>query len=182
MKLITLITVLLFLASCTPAIQGIPTEIPISQPAATIRSVQPPATPTDIQLPFNDKNVNQEYCQIPAVKLSISEANGLNEDEIAGQLMKLLLAYFSVPKAPDYCRIAGYRIDKVYYDERTPSLPLEPKGDFMRVVHFSIKLIQIPNMWMPWSGEIDQKNWLHTGNFVAVFRSSDGYTMKFANP
>jgi hypothetical protein len=37
-------------------------------------------------------------------------------------------------------------------------LPLEPKGDIMRVVQFSIKPIQIPNFWMGWSGEIDQNN------------------------
>jgi len=35
---------------------------------------------------------------------------------------------------------------------------------------------------MSWSGEIDEQNWLHTGHVIAIFRSSNGYTMKFANP
>jgi hypothetical protein len=94
--------------------------------------------------------------------------------------MELWLAYFNTPQASGYCRIDGYHIDNVY--ERTPDLPLEPKGDFMYVVQFSIKLVQTPNFWMSWAGEIDQQNWLHTGRNVAVFRSNAGYTMEFANP
>lgn len=182
MKRKILVIILLFLVACTPAIQGNLTETPIPPPTLTVASIQPFATPTDIQLPFNDKNVENEYCQIPAVKLPTAAAQGLSEDEIAGKLMELFLAYFYVPEAPDYCRIDGYHIDKIYYDERTPDLPLEPKGDFVRVVMFSIQLIQVPNMWMPWAGEIDQQNWLHTANHMAVFGAPDGYSMKFAYP
>jgi hypothetical protein len=182
MKNRVLILVLLIATSCRRTIQGGLSETPIIQSTQTLSSVQPYATPTGIQLPFNDKNVDNEYCQIPAVKLTTTEAQGLSEDQIAGRLMELLLVYFYVPEAPDYCRIDGYRIDSVYYDERTPNLPLEPKGDFARLVRFSVKLIQIPNMWMSWAGEIDQENWLHTGNNVAVFRYPDGYMMKFAYP
>ena len=40
-------------------------------------------------------------------------------------------------------------------ETHSPSLPLEPKGDFMRNVQFSIKLIQIPTDWMSWAGEFD---------------------------
>src|SRR5512138_1167882 len=98
-----LMLALFFLASCTPAIRAIPTETPIPAPASTVSSSQPFATPTDIQLPFNDKNVDHEYCQIPSVKLSIAEAQNLSEEEIAKKLMDLFLAYFYVPQAPDYC-------------------------------------------------------------------------------
>jgi hypothetical protein len=96
--------------------------------------------------------------------------------------MNLWLAYFNAPQAPDWCRIDGYKIDNVYYDERVPSLPLEPKGDVMRVVQFSIKLVQMPNIWMSFPGTIDQQNWLQIRADVAIFHSTDGYTMKFANP
>lgn len=181
--------VVIILASCVPAIEVPPTKtvVPLSTstfapPTPTIESLQLLATPTEIQLPFNDKNVESEYCQYQSVKLSASDAQGLSDDEIAGKLMDLHLAYFNAPQAPDWCRIDGYKIDKIYYDERTPYLPLEPKGDFMRVVQYSIKLIQIPNMWMSLAGEIDQQNWLHTGENLAIFHLEDGYTMKFAYP
>jgi hypothetical protein len=153
---------------------------PAVAPAAA--SVPPPATGTAIQLPFNDQNVEHEYCQLPPVELSTGEAWGMSEDEIAGELMALLLDYFHSPQAPDYCRIADYRLDKVYYDERTPYTSLQPRGDFLRTVQFSVKLIQVPSFWMSWPGEIDTQNWLHTGNNVAVFRSASGYTMQFAFP
>ncbi|MFH2103034.1 MAG: hypothetical protein ABIJ39_06725 [Chloroflexota bacterium] len=192
MKTKTIHTVLLvtfILASCAPATKVVPTVTVTSLPTLTIASqhptdtpIQPLPTPTELQLPFDDSNVDHLYCQSPDVFLSFSEAQGLSDDEIAGKLMGLWLAYFNVPQAPGYCRVDGYRIDNVYYDERTPALPLEPIGDIMRVVQFSIKLIQIPNFWMCWPGEIDQQNWLHTGNNVAVFRSNDGYTMTFAFP
>ena len=84
--------------------------------------------------------------------------------------------------APDWCRIAGYKIERVYYDPRTPLLQLEPKGDIMRAVRYSVKLIQIPNYWMPLSGEVDPQNWLHTGGNIAIFRGKDGYRMEFAFP
>jgi hypothetical protein len=181
--------VVIILASCVPATEVASTKtiVPLSTStfipfSPTIESVQRLATPTEFQLPFNDKNVESEYCQLPSAKLSASDAQGLSDDEIAGKLMDLHLAYFNAPQAPDWCRIDGYKIDKIYYDERTPSLPLEPKGDIMRVVHYSIKLIQIPNFWMSLAGVVDQQNWLHTRADVAIFRLADGYTMKFAYP
>jgi len=139
--------------------------------------------PTPIQLPEIWENVNREYCDKPhPVFLPISEAKGLTDDDIVKKLMSLFLDYYNNPQAPGYCQIDGYRIESVSYDERTPYLPLEPKGDIMRGVAFSIKLIQVPNAWMSLSGEIDQQNWLHTGVNMAVFRSKDGYRMAFANP
>jgi hypothetical protein len=149
-------------------------------PAAASTTSLPIATA--IQLPFNDQNVEHAYCQLPAVELSASEARAMSEDEIAGELMTLLLHYFHSLQAPDYCRIAGYRIDNVYYDERTPYTTLQPRGDFLRTVQFSVQLVQVPSFWMGWQGEIDTENWLQTGNNVAVFRSKDGYTMQFAYP
>jgi hypothetical protein len=194
---------ILFLASCSSPSTGVtsvssaltvtntpthPTTTP-AQPVSTATEFIPPwftpipPTPTEVQLPFNDKNVESEYCrQWPPILLSIADAQGLSEDEIAGKLVGLFLAYFNAPQAPDYCRIDGYRIDKIYYDERYAYLPLVPKGDFMRAVLFSIKLIQIPNVWMAWAGPIDEQNWFHTGANVAVFRSDNGYTMQFAYP
>lgn len=94
--------------------------------------------------------------------------------------MGLWLAYFNAPQTPDYCRIDGYHIDEVYYDEQI--LILEPKADFMRKVLYSVKLIQTPNYWMTYQGVLDQQNWHHTGANVAVFRSDSGYTMEFAHP
>ncbi len=96
--------------------------------------------------------------------------------------MELWLDYFNAPQAPAYCRIDGYVIDRVYYDEHTPFLHLEPSSNLMRTVQFSIKLVQYPTFWAPWAGEVDEQNWLHTGVTVAVFHSGAGYTMKFARP
>jgi hypothetical protein len=139
--------------------------------------------PTGVQLPFNEQAENSEYCQTqPDISLPAAEVPDLNEDEIASKLLKLWLAYYQAPQAPNFCRIDGYHIDRVYYDERTPSLPLEPKGDFMRNVQFSIKLIQLPTDWMSWAGELDQQNWLHLAGVIAVFDSQDVYKMEFANP
>ncbi len=185
MKPTTLLIALIaavILTACRPAGELVPTPTVLKTAASTASPTSSTATRTQIQLPFNDQNVERQYCQSPSALLPPADAQGLSEDEIAARLMDLWLAYFAVPQAPDFCRIDGYHIDKVYYDERTPYLPLEPKGDFMRVVQFSIKLIQVPNFWMSWAGEIDPQNWLHTGNTVAVFHSSSGYTMQFAYP
>jgi hypothetical protein len=192
MKINSIVAVLLvafILTSCAPATKVAPIKTiahsstsTFTSLSPTIESVQRLATPTEFQLPFNDKNVESEYCQLPSVKLSASDAQGLSDDEIAEKLMDLHLAYFNAPQAPDWCRVDGYKIDKIYYDERTPSLPLVPKSDIMRVVQYSIKLIQIPNMWMSLAGEIDQQNWLHTRADVAIFHLPDGYIMKFAYP
>ncbi|MEJ5312059.1 MAG: hypothetical protein WHX52_20015 [Anaerolineae bacterium] len=188
----TLVMILLsvfVLVSCAPATKIVPTKtmVPVSTstsaPApATPESLQPAATPTAIQLPFNDKNFESEYCQYQSVKLPISDTQGLSDDEIARKLMDLHLAYFNTPQAPDWCRIDGYKIEEVYYNESTRYRGLEPGSNLMRTVRYSIKLIQIPNMWMSLPGEIDQQNWLHTVADLAIFRLEDGYTMKFAHP
>lgn len=175
------------LASCASPTKVVPTKTTIPLPTSTsaspaVEATPVRATPTEFQLPFNDKNVESKYCQLPSVKLSIPDAQGLSDDEIAEKLMDLFLAYFDVPQAPDWCRIGGHKIDKIYYDERTPSLPLEPKGNIMRVVQYSIKLIQIPNFWMSLVNEVDQQNWAKIYANVAIFRSADAYTMKFAYP
>jgi hypothetical protein len=147
-----------------------------------MRETSPDSIATPSQLPFNDTNFEEEYCQSPKVVLPHADAEGLDENEIAGKLMEQWLSYFNAPQAPDYCRIDGYRVDEVFYDERTPDLPLEPKGDFIRTVRFSILLVQMPNYWMSWAGEIDQQNWLHAGHNIAVFRTDEGYSFEFANP
>lgn len=189
------ITILLGIASCTPDITPtLTSNTVIALPTLTVRretnhltpTLIPPTLiePTPIQLPFNDRNVENKYCKTPAVNLPILETDGLTEDEIAKKLMAFYLDYFNRPEAPDFCRIDGYRIEGVDYDERWISSSLSPKGDFMRGVQYSIKLIQIPNYWMSHSGEIDQQNWFHISNILAVFKLEiDGvYTMKFANP
>ncbi len=139
-------------------------------------------TPTEIQLPYNPNIGDTQYCDSANIVLPEKDTANFSEDQIAGRLVELWLNYFKTEKAPDYCRVEDYHVDKVYYDQRTPALSLEPKGDFIRVVQFSIKLIQVPNYWMSLAGEIDQNNWLHTERSVAVFKTEDGYVMKFANP
>jgi hypothetical protein len=178
------------LASCAQAAKIAPTKTTIPQPTLTIPTpplsippVQPLPTPTEFQLPFNDTNVESEYCNSPAIKLSFTDAQSLGDDEIAGKLIDLWLAYFNAAQAPDWCRIDGYKIDEVYYDRHAlTDPPVEPQGDIMRIIRFSIKLIQIPNFWMSLAGEVDTQNWFHTARAAAVFRSAYGYTMKFANP
>jgi hypothetical protein len=181
-KIVVALLIVAFSVSCAPVAKVVPTETPFHLPTLTNTLIQSQATPTDIQLPLNEKNAESQYCQSPAVRLPISDAQGLSDDEIAGKLMDLWLSYFNTPLAPDYCRIDGYHIDKVFYDAYQLSPPIEPQGDIMRVIHFSIKLVQRPSFWASNPGEIDPQNWLHTGNSVAVFRSDHGYTMQFAYP
>ena len=151
-----------------------------STAAAPIIHLEP--TPTEFRLPFNDKNVESHYCQGHGDMLAAREGQGLSDDEIVRRVMGRWLAYFQAPKAPDWCRIAGYSIDEVYYNASALAPPVEPQGDIMRVVRFSVKLVQVPNAWMSFAGEVDQRNWLHTAEAVAVFRSVNGYTMQFATP
>jgi len=189
-KIITAILLAAFiLASCETAPTPVPTKTAAALPTLTttpplpiLSPTQPTPTQTQIQLPFDGSVVNSIDCQSPDVALPDSDALGSSEDEITGKLLELWLAYYQAPQAPRFCHIAGHTIDQVVYDERTLYLPLEPKGNFMRLVRFSIKLIQLPNSWMSWAGVIDPQNWEHLSGFVAVFHSNAVYTMEFANP
>lgn len=138
--------------------------------------------PTDIQLPFNSTVENNEYCKSPSTNVAVSDNNDISEDEIVYQLLKIWLRRYANPNVPLFCRIDAYTIDKVYYDLSLLSGPLEPRGDFMRVAVFSVKLIQASNDWMSFSGELDPENWLHLSQPVAVFKTNEGYTMQFAYP
>lgn len=140
------------------------------------------STPTDIQLPFNPNVSNDEYCRPPYALFAVSENNDISENEIVYELVKIWLRRYKQANAPAFCRIDGYTIDKVYDDPGLYTTALEPRGDFMRVIAFSVKLIQIPSDWMSFAGELDQSNWLHLRHVVAITKSSEGYKMEFANP
>jgi hypothetical protein len=166
------------------------TSVPV--PATTVPSEQPASTPilrnnavsspTAIQLPYNPEVSSDDYCKPPYAVLQVSENSNLSQDEIVYELMDIWLKRYASPDAPPFCRIDGYTIDKVYDNPAGYSSALEPKGDFMRIVSFSVKLIQIPTDWMSLSGELDQENWLHTSHVVAISKISDGYRLEFAYP
>jgi hypothetical protein len=142
----------------------------------------PVASPTDIQLPFNpDAGVN-EYCKPPYAILPVQDGKDISEDEIVYELVKIWLRRYKQPEVPAFCRIADYSIDKIYDDPGIYSKVLEPRGDFKRVVVFSVKLIQVPSEWMSFAGELDQENWLHTSHIVAITKTNEGYKLEFANP
>ncbi len=169
---------------------------PITAPTATLPFISPTSlptatpifrqdvisTPTDVQLPFNPRITNDDYCKPPYAILPVSENNDISEHEIVYELVKIWLRRYNQPNAPAFCRIDDYTIDKVYDDPGIYSTALEPRGDFMRVIVFSVKLIQIPSDWISLSGELDQKNWLHLGHIVVITKTSEGYQMEFANP
>jgi hypothetical protein len=177
----------LFTIACntpSPISIDVPASVPptpnVSSTPVFRQDVYP--SPTAIQLPFNSKVENNEFCKSPSANLAVSENNDISEDEIVYQLIKIWLRRYSNPSAPLFCRIDGYTIENIYYDLSILSGPLEPRGDFMRVADFSVKLIQIPSDWMSFSGELDQENWLHLSQPVAVFKTNEGYTMQFAHP
>jgi len=187
-SLFSLLLSFFLLVSCGSTATPEVTENPTITPTKTVRLIPsdsptllPPAS-TELQLPYDDSDIENVYCLSPNVNLPDSDTSGLNDDEITGKLLGLWLTYFNNAKAPAYCRIDGYRIDKIYFGDPAYYEPLEPQGDFMRTVQFSVKLIQVPNFWMGWMGVIDQQNWLHISHDVAIFHSSGSYSMKFANP
>ncbi len=111
--------------------------------------------------------------------MTTAEAQGLSDDEIVVKLVERWLAHYIVALAPAYCRIHGYRVDAVL-----PAIkgPIEPVGDINRWVDFSVLLFQTPSGWFAASGTLDEQNWLHKGNAVAVFHTEDGYSLKLAFP
>jgi hypothetical protein len=139
-------------------------------------------TPTDIQLPYNLVQESSEYCQSPYAVLSIANAEGLSKDEIARVLVGIWLERYKNPKAHPYCRIEDFRVDDIYSNPKVNATSLEPKGDFMRVVKFSIKLIQVPTDWLAFPGEIDTENWLTVIWNISISKIDDNYDMVFAYP
>jgi len=164
--LVVLLGILMFTA-CTP--EAKPTPEPVL-PVSTVGGIP--------VFEINESTVDHVYCQLPDVLLSTTEAQGLDDDEIARRLMTLWLDYFNTPQAPGYCRVDGYVIGSVYADNR----PVEPRSNLVRTVEFSLKLVQYPALWAAWPGDVDEQNWLHTNATIAVFRSDEGYTMRFAHP
>jgi hypothetical protein len=180
-KLILISLICLLIVACNTSIPS-PTVIPSSVTPTSIFRKDLIPSPTDIQLPFNSEVKNNGACKPPSAILPVSDNNDMSEDEIVYELTEIWLRRYANPNAPLFCRIEGYIIDKVYYDLNILSGPLEPRGDFMRVVLFSVQLIHVPSDWMSFSGELDQENWLHLSQPVAVTKTNDGYTMQFAYP
>ena len=193
---------LLGLAACSPVTAEVsyppPVDMitPTPSPTQTMTVIDPSLiltpmpltqTLTPAQATSNAPRPTQDaYCyQPPEFLLPISDAQELNEDQIAKKLMELFLAYYHAPQASNECRIEEYRIDDVYYDERYASLPLDPKGDFMRAVLYSVKPPLIDNHPYGFWGvlvTLGIDDWYHAGANVAVFRHDNGYTMQFAGP
>jgi hypothetical protein len=155
-----------------------PTQKPL--PSMAAREIIP--SPTDMDLPYNPVTESSEYCQPPYAFLTLEESTGLSEDDIVHKLVELWLLRYENPDAHPYCRIDGYTIDEIHEDPDIAYKSLTPKSDLMRVVDFSVKLIQIPNDWLSFAGEVDRQNWFHTSHYVTVFERDTGYEMRFAYP
>jgi len=178
---------LLFLG-CTPAsaptvsFKLTPAETAPPPTSTPIINSKPIVSPTAIQLPFNSQVSQDEYCRPPYAFLQVGDNSDISEEEIVYELTRVWLKRYASPDAPLFCRIDEFTIDKVYNEPELYTNALEPKGDFMRVIVFSVKLLQTPTDWMSFAGELDQQNWLHISHIVAISRVSDGYQLEFAYP
>lgn len=156
------------------------TDIPST---TSLPTFTPEATATVIHLPYNLVTESSEYCKMPYGYLPVEEGKNLTQDEIVYKLVEIWLERFMNPDAHPYCRIDGYTIDRIDDDPSLSSQPLIPKSDLMRVIVFSVKLIQVPNDWMSFqSGQLDQQNWLHVSQIVAVVKTKKGYKLEFSFP
>lgn len=162
--------------------QPVPASTVLASVTPPISTPVPASSPTEIQLPFDPNVRSDKYCQPPSAILPVSDGDDISEEEIVHQLVKLWLRRYASPDAPLFCRIDGYQINRIYYDVDVISKPLAPRGDFMRVVQFSVKLIQFPNAWLSFAGELDSDHWLHIQHVVAISKTVGGYTMEFAYP
>ncbi|MGE5462474.1 MAG: hypothetical protein ACM3PS_03910 [Syntrophothermus sp.] len=155
----------------------------VSPPAVTMAVTRVPnPSPTSIRLPYNPDGGSGDECKPPYAVLPVSDGNDISENEIVYELVKIWLRGYKQTSMSPSCRIAGYSIDRIYDDPREYTEALQPRGDFMRVVNFSVKLIQIPTDWMAFPGELDQDNWLHISHVVAITKTSTGYQLEFAYP
>jgi hypothetical protein len=178
----------LLLVGCgsLPAPEKTPTSLEspdVQNVTATPDLKQNPApSPTTILLPLNSDTDSNEYCKPPYAVLPVEDGNDISENEIVYELVKIWLRRYKQPAAPALCRIADFTIDNVYDDPGIYSKVLEPRGDFKRVVVFSVKPVQVPSDWMNFAGELDQKNWMHVSHIVAITETSEGYKLEFAYP
>ena len=173
--------VALFLLGCTSVAEPASPIPALTTTEPTVEETNVPS-PTDLPLATDTETSSEEYCKPPYAVLPVSDGNDISEDEIVHELIQVWLRRYANPDAPLTCRIEAFTVDKVYFDLDILSRPLEPRGNFMRLVDFSVKLIQASNMWMSFPGELDQENWLHVSNAVAVFETTEGYTLEFAYP
>lgn len=155
---------------------------PIPSGSASALGPDGVATPTETYLPSGLATQSADYCKSPYAFLPVEDGNDISENEIAYKLGEIWLRRYKTPIAPVACRIADYRIDRVYDDPEVYAQALDPKGNFMRVAMFSVKRIQVTSNWMSFSGEPDQQNWLHLRQVMAIFKVNGGYTMQFAFP
>jgi hypothetical protein len=141
---------------------------------------------TSLPTPILSSNIEQEnsaVCQKPPyAALSLVSAVDLSEEEITRKLVDEWLNRYTGLAVDPFCRIDNYRIDDISSDPKVNSLPLQPRGDFMRVVKFSVKLIQLPSDWMSFQGELDQENWLNIRQYVSISTVGDDYVMVFSHP
>lgn len=121
------------------------------------------------------------------LELPVSEMQGMDDGEIAAKMAETYLQRYTNSLITTGCRIDGYRVDEIIELTQDRAAPLNPKGDFLRGIRFSVKLIQLKSLWITYAGEIDQENWLHTGRTFAFTRlvntsGQDVYRMEMAFP
>jgi hypothetical protein len=183
---LTITGLLLIGCSSGPASDASPARlVPTRAQAATASAAfeqDPAPSPTNLQLPLNPNIGSNEDCKPPYAVLPVEDGNDISENEIVYELVRIWLRRYAQPSMPPFCRIAEYTVDNIYDDPGIYSKVLEPRGDFMRVVVFSVKLVQVPSDWMSFTGELDQDNWLHVSHIVAITKTSAGYKLEFAYP
>ena len=197
---------LLLLTACAPF--PVTQPIGVTQPAATsshlptlppqpLPSTSTPSptvvigpTRTPIQLPLElpTASVEQIDCGgLYVLELPVSELQGKDESDVVIKMAEIYLQRYTNPLLTAGCKVDGYRVDEIHTLTPAQAAPLSPKGDFLRGIRFSVKLIQLKSLWITYSGEIDQENWLHTGRVFAFSRivnasGQDVYRMEMAFP
>jgi hypothetical protein len=188
----SLLLILLILGACIPKEAVQPVKTAEFSPASTalsrtVTGAPPIKIKTNTALPPYETSTpislaDETLCIYENLVLPDSEATGLNEDEIARKLIERWLIFYKDPKRPDRCRIEDFNITEISKDPSYLYEHLMPQGDFMRTVAYSIKYVQLQNIWVGSGKLIEKKHLIYTVKDMAIFHSDSGYTFKFAYP
>ncbi|MCL4530660.1 MAG: hypothetical protein M1485_03625 [Chloroflexi bacterium] len=174
-----LITLAIGTTACNPAQKLVETSTPLPIPTETVTTT-PDLSPTLTEwLPYNLNNSNNGCGAAFDATLSVTEAKGLSQEELAKKLFEVYLGHSKSPDLGGRCRLEDFKVNRALLDTRISFLAAEQHVNYVAYVIYDVQIKETPSDWVAGNGEIAPNGWIVNKEFIiGVTKVGDDYVLK----
>ncbi len=162
-----------------PDVQAILESIAIDPDTQVkVPELLPGAPPEGLEAPCLE--ISEDYCcyLFEDQKISLEEANDLDEVQISGTLFSQYLELFLDPTLPDSCHLTSFAISEISIDPDLGDFIKEQEVDWVAWAVYSVLPVNI-DYWIAGNGVLGDEGWMINKTMLVGILEQDGcYVLK----